>query len=1127
MGCFGRKQVEIRPEQKWDAISLRDFKSTSCFTPLAYGYLYFSLLISIAVYGVDTFTAINLLAFNTWSSTIEPTQLVPFDVSKWIFSICIIFSFINLGFEHLRAMRVMKRGSVAECYLDNLAVRLESVRFGEGQGWRRFLVFAELTKSKKGAEYVALFTYFSFQAWIRVIFCSGPRQVINALTLYSVYNSDLIPTDVSSVQSTLGTFFGKLQHLADENKQQVVILSGMVFTLVIWVFSVLFLLIAALFYVFFLWHYIPRQDGGLAGYCERKVNKRLTRIVTIKVNKAIAKEERNRMKAEVKAAKKTGEKTPVGRQATLPTFMDDSDDKLPEMPMLNRNDTMATLPAYSSRPGSSHSIELNPWDQKRPGATRQNTTTTNASSSSFSSRAPLLPSAAGMGFDRSASPAPTLPQIDLSDYQPPQRPGTAASNRSLGPGFAGPGPSRLQTSGNGFGGGYTASPSTYSASESLRSPPPMDNYNRPMPPRPMNQMTGRSSPAPSNYSGRGPPPGPPPGPAYGPNGQPYPPPRKLQWHPGERAMHQLLHVSQRGNPTHHGLPPHLGYRVAESPLVAFGALDRHGRPWATVWGGEKGFCRPIAEGVLGVGASADVRFDPVLRALFEVPVREEDSEDAMDEDEKDVVDDFVVQPEGGAVMAGLSIDLETRDRVKLAGRMVAGSVTRRSPGIADLQMVFRVEESLGNCPKYLNKKVIVPHTPKPRLASEGSGIPLPRDAIDIIQKADLFFIASKHGSDSMDANHRGGSPGFVRVLRNEKEGSGGGGLSIVYPEYSGNRLYQTLGNLRRDPYAGLVFPDFDTGDVVYVTGRTTILVGEKAADVMPRAKLVVRIDVTEARFVREGLPFRGVLGERSPYNPAVRKLAAEQRDVGTGDLSDAGVGIATLVSGRVITPSISRYIFRLTPHKDKGRLRAWQPGHHVTFDFADELDKGYSHMRDDDPQSLNDDFVRTFTVSKPLDPADVDGVFVREGARPEVEITVRRHGPATKFLESWDGRRRVDIPILGFGGAEGFRMGLRVLWSLKADDLPLAVDVLERIDGLGEVTKLFVTGGMNDRERGLVNTVQGLGAAVLERRIGSADVLAEGEKGSRKFYCCTGPEMMRLLLGWTEGEEVLYESFEY
>ncbi|KAI0377059.1 hypothetical protein F5Y04DRAFT_285345 [Hypomontagnella monticulosa] len=530
MGCFrGRKQDEIRPEQKWDAISLRDFKSTSCFTPFAYGYLWFSLLLSFAVYGVDTFTAINLLAFNTWSSTIEPTQLVPLDVSKWIFSICIIASFVNLGFEHLRAMRVMKRSSVAECYLDSLAVRLESARVGEGQGWRRFLVFAELTKSKKGVEYVALFTYFSFQSWIRVIFCSGPRQAVNALTLYSVYSSDLIPTDVSSVESTLGTFFGKLQHLADENKQQVVILSGMVFTLVIWVFSALFLLIATLFYVFFLWHYIPRQDGGLHGYCERKVNKRLKEIVTVKVNKALAKEERDRIKAEYKAAKKAGEKPPIGRQATLPTFMDEgSDDKLPEMPMLNRNDTMATLPAYSSRPGSSNSIELSSWDQKRPIPTRQGTTATDASASSFSSRTPLVGNAAAMGFDRSASPAPSLPQIDFNNYQPPSRPGTTPPNRGFGPGPQPGQPGRVLTNGSGFGGGgYAASPSTYSPEASsmppsIRSPPPMDGYNRPMP-RPVERFSGgRSSPAPSTYSN----PGHASNGSYG-GGRPYPPPRSV------------------------------------------------------------------------------------------------------------------------------------------------------------------------------------------------------------------------------------------------------------------------------------------------------------------------------------------------------------------------------------------------------------------------------------------------------------------------------------------------------------------------------------------------------------------------------------------------------------------------
>lgn len=117
----------------------------------------------MAVYAVDTFTAVNLLVFGKWSSTIEPTQLISFNISRWIFSICIILSFINLIYEHIRAKRIMKRGSVAECYLDNLAVRLESMRLGKGQGWRRFLVFAELTKSKKGAEYIALFTFFNFQ----------------------------------------------------------------------------------------------------------------------------------------------------------------------------------------------------------------------------------------------------------------------------------------------------------------------------------------------------------------------------------------------------------------------------------------------------------------------------------------------------------------------------------------------------------------------------------------------------------------------------------------------------------------------------------------------------------------------------------------------------------------------------------------------------------------------------------------------------------------------------------------------------------------------------------------------------------------------------------------------------
>lgn len=59
---------------------------------------------------------------------------------------------------------MIRSGSVAQSYLDPIAVRIQSTRMGsEGQGYRRFLVFAELTKSKKGADYVALFTYFNFE----------------------------------------------------------------------------------------------------------------------------------------------------------------------------------------------------------------------------------------------------------------------------------------------------------------------------------------------------------------------------------------------------------------------------------------------------------------------------------------------------------------------------------------------------------------------------------------------------------------------------------------------------------------------------------------------------------------------------------------------------------------------------------------------------------------------------------------------------------------------------------------------------------------------------------------------------------------------------------------------------
>lgn len=161
MVCCGDREKAVSAEQKWDYITLSDFKSTSCIAPFSYAWLWILGLISVAVYAADTFTAVNLLAFDKWSSQVEPA--IPFEVSKWIFSVCILISWALAGFEWFRAIGIIRRGGVSEAYLDPLAVVLESMGIWQGDGWRRFLVFAELTKNRKGVDYVALFVYFQFK----------------------------------------------------------------------------------------------------------------------------------------------------------------------------------------------------------------------------------------------------------------------------------------------------------------------------------------------------------------------------------------------------------------------------------------------------------------------------------------------------------------------------------------------------------------------------------------------------------------------------------------------------------------------------------------------------------------------------------------------------------------------------------------------------------------------------------------------------------------------------------------------------------------------------------------------------------------------------------------------------
>ncbi|KAJ5136587.1 Riboflavin synthase-like beta-barrel [Penicillium atrosanguineum] len=585
----------------------------------------------------------------------------------------------------------------------------------------------------------------------------------------------------------------------------------------------------------------------------------------------------------------------------------------------------------------------------------------------------------------------------------------------------------------------------------------------------------------------------------------------VPWHDGEERMHRLMRVPSMDNPAVPFLSANGGYFLTKAPLLAVGTVDSQGRPWTSLWGGKAGFAGPVAESIIGLKTLVDSTYDPVVKVLL--------GSQAIDEA-------GASRQSPGNMISGLAIDLEYRRRWKLFGRMVAGSLDEE---LGQAQLAVHIEESLGNCPKYLNKKHVVPVRPAPTLISDSPQ--LPAAAIELLTRTDTIFVSSRHGTSDMDTNIRGGPPGFVRVESNN------GNAVLVYPEYSGNRLYQTLGNLQTTPLAGYVVPDFETGNVLYVTGRTEVLVGQDAAAILPRSKLAVRVTVTAAFFVERGLAFRGNPGEPSPYNPAVRYLSTE-KNILTEAEKDTDMS-ATLIKKETITPNIHRFRFRYNSSKPI----SWTPGQYATLSFQDELDMGYSHMRDDDPASLNDDYIRTFTVSS------YPG---RDLPSNEFEMMIRRHGSVTNHLFRTNERAGLEVPLKGFGGsfqisthngsivpfvAGGIGITpllaqlpdlnvarLRLFWSISIVDIGLVEDTFQRWPDLPGSTTIFVTSLDPDGHQIKVNTLHLSGARVVRRRMHAGDL---DPLLSETWYLCAGRALKQTVLEWLKVKQVVYEDFNY
>ena len=677
----------------------------------------------------------------------------------------------------------------------------------------------------------------------------------------------------------------------------------------------------------------------------------------------------------------------------------------------------------------------------------------------------------------------------------------------------------------------------------------------------------------------------------------------LPWHAGEDKIHEMTRVPSMDNPTHPMLSHFAANRIAVSPTIALGTVDNEDRVWCTLWGGDVPIAQLVAPGgVIGIRTQVDASFDPVVQALY---------------GGKDGGEIVRHDPTKGKMVSGLSIKLEDRDRVKLFGKMMAGSLSAdeapeelAEQTVTDskhqnigktghAQLVVQITQSLGNCPKYLNKKRIQPYpNAKPRLTCDKPL--LTEAAVKHVHSADMFFIASR-GPEDMDCNHRGGPPGFIRVQQ-PTEPSQPQRSVIVWPEYSGNNLYQTLGNIIYDPKIGIVIPDFTTGNVLYLSGHAEVLLNQAATTVIQKTKLAVRFTVSSARFVHDGLTFRGIpcadnsdisssrpitkrpiTDGQSPYNPRIRYLTSEVSSLLSTDSSDPALPpdeyrissdpdlIATLLQKTKLTPTITKYRFSLTSrthHNLPPSSLLWKPGQYIALDFSDELYMGYTHMNDSDPTSLNDDFLRTFTISSIYKPA-------KAGSDVNFEITVRNVGVVTGWLSHQNdrsGTTRIGVrgfggdfrfetralgqgkkknvfiaagigitPLLGqMGGAEEENPsdGLIVLWAINIVDVGLALHVIKTApNGLKKNLRLFVTGTGNEAEGSKNLKIlaevekEAVGGLQIERRrLVKDDLTALEESGDVEidnWYLCTAPAMRKQVQEWLGGRTIVFENFDY
>jgi predicted pyridoxine 5'-phosphate oxidase superfamily flavin-nucleotide-binding protein len=290
---------------------------------------------------------------------------------------------------------------------------------------------------------------------------------------------------------------------------------------------------------------------------------------------------------------------------------------------------------------------------------------------------------------------------------------------------------------------------------------------------------------------------------------------EVQERAGVRAMAQKIGAS-----VHDIIPPAAGAFLAQQRFVVLSTADADARPWASILIGAPGFAREVDARAVRIEATP-LPGDPL-------------------------VDNIRVSRFAGLVAP----DLAARRRLRLNGTLET---------LNDGALLIRADQVYSNCPKYIQRRSEAIETAERKPELVGRAGSLTDEQRDRIRRADTFFIATLNPEFGADASHRGGMPGFVTM----------NGDQLVWPDYAGNSMFNTLGNIAVHPWAGLLFPDFETGSILQLTGRASIDWDSSRVAPVAGAERLVQLQVEEVVEIAGALsPL--YLVDYSPFNPAVR-----------------------------------------------------------------------------------------------------------------------------------------------------------------------------------------------------------------------------------------------------------------